>query len=71
MLLDVGFNREAALDSALYWTKQDGDLAALINRADGMEEEQRKALGAQARERIETCYSWEYITQKYEQLFCS
>ena len=71
LLLDVGFNREAALDSALYWTKQDGDLAALINRADGMEEEQRKALGAQARERIETCYSWEYITQKYEQLFCS
>ena len=38
LLLDVGFNREVAEDAAIYWTKEDGNLAQLINDADLMEE---------------------------------
>lgn len=30
LLLDVGFNREVAEDSALYWNKDNGNLAKLI-----------------------------------------
>lgn len=69
LLLDVGFNREVAGGSALYWTKETGSLAALIDRADGMSAEEAGALGSRARERIEKYYSWEYITDRYEQIF--
>ncbi len=69
LLLDVGFNREVADSSALYWTKETGNLAALIGRADGMSADERIALGSRARERIEKYYSWEYITDRYEQIF--
>ena len=34
LLLNVPFNREVALDSALYWTKKSGSLARLIETAD-------------------------------------
>ena len=34
LLLDVGFNREVAEDAALYWTKEDGNLAALIDTCE-------------------------------------
>lgn len=69
LLLDVGFNREVAKDSALYWTKETGSLAALIDQADGMPADAVKELGGRAKERIETYYSWEYITDRYEQIF--
>jgi rhamnosyltransferase len=39
LLFDVGFNKEVGQDAALYWSKQDGDLAGLIGRVDGFEEE--------------------------------
>lgn len=69
LLLDVGFNREVARDSALYFTKEEGNLAALIHTADHMQTAQIQALGMCAHERIAKYYSWEYITDKYEQIF--
>lgn len=69
LLLDVGFNREVAGDSALYWTKAEGSLSALIHQADTMPPQQAQALGAGAKERIAKYYSWEYITGRYEQIF--
>ena len=71
LLLDVGFNREVAEDAALYWNKQDGNLAALIDSADDMAEEQIKALGAKAKARIATAYSWQHIVDEYEKVFLS
>ncbi len=68
LLLDVGFNREAAKDGALYWTKKEGDLAALIEKADCMDADMRRELGRKAKKRIEKYYSWEYIRDRYEQL---
>ncbi len=69
LLLDVGFNREVAKDSALYWSKEEGSLAALINRADSLPEEELQDYGTRAKERIRSCYSWESITDRYEQVF--
>ena len=67
LLLDVGFNREVAEDAALYWTKEPGDLAALIGRA--MDEEERAELGRAARARVADAYSWQHISDKYRDLF--
>ena len=69
LLLDVGFNREVAEDAALYWSKESGDLAKLIEKADEMSTEDRMVLGYKAKERIRTAYSWELISSDYEKVF--
>lgn len=68
LLLDVGFNREVAEDGALYWTKEDGSLAKLIEEADELASDVITALGDKAKERIREWYSWEYITAEYEKV---
>lgn len=68
LLLDVGFNREVAEDGALYWTKEDGSLAKLIEEADELESDVIANLGDKAKERIREWYSWEYITAEYEKV---
>lgn len=69
LLLDVGFNREVAEDSALYWTKDSGSLADLIDRADSMSDSEITELSHKAKQRINDEYSWQYICDKYEELF--
>lgn len=69
LLLDVGFNREVAEDAALYWNKEEGSLSILINKADLMNDEERKKLGAKAKKRIAEAYSWEYISARYDEKF--
>jgi rhamnosyltransferase len=69
LLLNVGFNKEVAEDAALYWTKEEGNLAELIHRADMLSKEEIAALGRKAKNRIRTNYSWEYIVALYEALF--
>ena len=69
LLLDVGFNREVGADAALYWKKEDGDLAKLIDKADGMSTEERTGYGVAAKARITNAYSWEHIGNKYMSLW--
>ncbi len=69
LLLDVGFNREVAEEAALYWTKETGNLAALIERADTLPADQIATLGKAAKQRIATAYSWQFITDRYAELF--
>ena len=69
LLLGVGFNREVAEESALYWSKETGDLARLIEQADEMTQEEIAALGVKAKKRIADAYSWEFIAAEYENLF--
>lgn len=69
LLLGVGFNREVAEDAALYWSKEQGDLAKLIEKADTMTAEERAALGEKAKKRIADAYSWQFIADEYEKLF--
>lgn len=71
LLLGVGFNREVAEDAALYWSKEQGDLAKLIEKADTMTAEERAALGEKAKKRIADAYSWQFIADEYEKLFMS
>ena len=70
LLLDVGFNREVAEDAALYWSKNETDLAVLIDTVDNMERNQIKGIGEKAKKRISQAYSWNYITAEYKNIFC-
>lgn len=69
LLLDVPFNREVALDTALYWTKAPGSLAACLQKAEAMPEEARSAMGELAKERIRTAYSWLQIARQYRSIW--
>lgn len=69
LLLDVGFNREVAEDAALYWSKEAGQLAKLIESADRLSAEQIAALGEKAKRRIAEAYSWQFIAAEYEAIF--
>lgn len=69
LLLDVGFNREVAESSALYWTKDAGNLAALLSRADSLPRNQIMNLDDMSTKRIASAYSWRFITDCYESLF--
>lgn len=69
LLLDVGFNREVAQESALYWTKDSGNLAELINKTDKMEVSEIDEYGYKAKERIKQSYSWKFIADEYLESF--
>lgn len=69
LLLDVGFNREVAEDAAIYWTKEAGNLAELIDRANAFPADKIKAMGKKAKVRIKDAYSWEHIANEYEKVF--
>jgi Glycosyltransferase len=69
LLLDVGFNKECAEDGALYWNKDMGNLASLIDQSERMNKELRNHFGNIAKKRIENFYSWDYISKEYENTF--
>lgn len=69
LLLDVGFNREVAENSALYWNKKENNLKNLIEASDEMNLLVKKEYGNKAKERIKKFYSWEYICSKYKKTF--
>lgn len=69
LLLDVGFNREVAEEAAVYWSKEDGNLSVLINEADNMGREEIKNMGEKAKNRIKEAYSWQYICDRYAEVF--
>ena len=69
LLLDVGFNREVAEDAALYWSKEDGELAKLIDSADQLPQEKIADCGYKAKKRIAEAYSWQFIAERYEDFF--
>lgn len=69
LLLNVGFNHEVAENSALYWTKDDGNLASLIEKADKMDPSEIAGYGKKAKKRIADAYSWQFIVDEYEKVF--
>lgn len=69
LLLDVGFNKEVAKDSAKYWTKEPGNLANLINFCDNMEEKEINSFSIKSKRRIKELYTWKYISSKYLNIF--
>lgn len=69
LLVDVGFNREVAEESALYWGRENGQLAELIDRADEMSTDEIREMGQKARKRVAEAYTWEKICGEYEEVF--
>lgn len=69
LLLDVGFNREVGEDSALYWSKEAGNLSALLEQADALEPESIAHLDKKSTDRVKEAYSWEKIVGAYEKVF--
>ena len=69
LLLDVGFNREVAGEAAVYFTKENGSLAKIIDCSDKMNDEEIKKIGIKAKGVINKRYSWDFIVRKYEKLF--
>lgn len=69
LLLDVRFNKEVAEDAALYWSKKEGSLAALIDTADLILFAERMNYGIKAKKRIRDAYSWQFICDRYVKEF--
>lgn len=69
LLLNVGFNQEVGEDGAIYWSKESGNLARLIEKTDSMSDDEIKLLGRKAKKRISDEYSWDYIVELYENEF--
>lgn len=69
LLLDVGFNKEVAEGAAVYWNKENGSLATLIDEADKFSNEKIVCIGKKAKERVKKAYSWGYISGRYEETF--
>lgn len=69
LLLDVGFNKEVGQDGAMYWNKADENLSNIIEKADGLKENEIQELSKKAKSRIEDEYSWEKIIKEYENVF--
>lgn len=69
LLVDVGFNREVAEDCALYWSRDDGSLAKLIDSSDQLNENQIAEMGRKAKARVAAEYTWNKIFGQYEEVF--
>ncbi len=66
LLLNVGFNKEVAEKTALYWNKDSGSLSCLINEIErGNLQENLE----DCKERILNNFSWNEICEKYENIF--
>lgn len=69
LLVNVGFNKEVALDCALYWDREEGKLADLINKVDNKPQEEIEELGKKAKKRVKDAYTWKKICGQYEDVF--
>ena len=69
LLLDVGFNREVGENGALYWNKQAGSLAALLEKADNLGADEIAELDRNSLDRVKNSYSWKKICSEYETVF--
>ena len=71
LLLDVGFNREVAENTALYWTKDHGDLALLINAVDCLSTTELVEFGEKSTDVVSRRFSWKLICDRYYSQFLS
>ena len=69
LLFDVGFNREVGEEGALYWSKEEGDLANIISKSEKLSQDERQNYSEKAKNRIFEQYSWKKIIEDYEKLF--
>jgi glycosyltransferase involved in cell wall biosynthesis len=70
LALDTVFSREVLKDDeyGVYFKKETGEITQLLQRMDA-DESLVRAFRAKAKKRIEERYTWEKITDQYEELF--
>ena len=66
LLLDVGFNREVAENSALYWSKEPGKLSVLLENADVLDDNSIAQLDKKSTAHVQVVYSWTKVVREYE-----
>lgn len=71
LLLDVGFNKEVAEESAIYFTKEINSLKTIIEKSEELDENEKIELGKKSTERIKSKFSWNQIIKEYEEVFIS
>ncbi|MGL4849565.1 MAG: beta 1-4 rhamnosyltransferase Cps2T [Clostridium sp.] len=69
LLLAVGFNEEVGEDGAIYFSKEEGNLAKVIDSTDEIALEIIEQIENKAKNIIKNRYSWEFIVDEYETLF--
>lgn len=71
LLFDVGFNREVAKDSSIYWNKNQGNLKNVLEQVPCLSQKRIKELDLMSTNRIIQGYSWNYIILNYETILKS
>lgn len=69
LVYEARFNKEVASNTALYWSKEEGDLSKLINKVDLSKTEDFIQLGKNAKEHVSTAYDWKVIAEDYNRMF--
>lgn len=69
LYLNTPESAEAAGDSAIPYVADENDLVEKLQWAVNLSQEERRAWGGRALDRIEKLYSWNAVTDKYEDLF--
>ncbi|WP_413537197.1 beta 1-4 rhamnosyltransferase Cps2T [Carnobacterium divergens] len=69
LLLDVVFNKEVGGSGAYYFSKEEANLADLLEQCDRMIDSEINSTEIDAKNRIKKYYSWQKIINEYEQLF--
>jgi len=67
LLLDVGFNREVAEESALYWNKS--TLNELILKIEMEDSSEYSIFKDSSYNRVTSNFSWDFIIKEYERIF--
>lgn len=69
MLLAIDFNKEVALDTSFYWSKEKDSLTKLIKKMEQFSTVEVTEVKRKSDRNISSRFSWKFIIVKYETLF--
>ena len=69
ILFDVAYNKEVGEKATLYFSKKAGSLSKVLNKVDTFTKKDLNKYGKLAKERILKEYTWEYVVERYKEIF--
>ena len=69
LALSVDFNKEVCGKGAFYWDKELGDLSALIQKVESLDDLTIRRYDYESKQIIKNSFSWSFIVDQYESLF--
>ena len=69
ILYDVGFNKECGSNGALYFNREKGNLAKILEKSEKLSKDEIFELDNKSTNQVATRYNWPYIIERYEKLF--